>query len=411
MSTIAGESVAHHNLRRILKVVRELGEASRREVARRTGLSTPTVTRHVSELVEAGVLRSSANHERGPAGPGRPPRALRLDPSFGCVLGVDVGEHTIRASVIDFCGEVVVSMRAPSRARRGREASLDGLACAVRTALERADAGPGGSRELLATAIGVPGIVDVDEGRVRDAPNFPGWQDLALRDLLRDRVGLGPHVRIDNDVNLATVGESAHGVGRGHQSFVFVSVRRGIGAGIVLGGQLMRGHAGMAGEIGFMAFAGDFDHRSAHGLGHLETIAGEQTLLERVQARDAVRWRGEDDHDGPSLRDLCLAAAGGDAEAAAAVEGALEHYGVAIANIVSLLDPALVVIGGDLAVIGETAVARTREVLRRLVPHAPLLRSSVLGEDAALQGAVHQAHVDACAAVPGVIHPLARGPA
>lgn len=407
MPTNPAASVAHKNLHAILEVVREAGTVSRREVAQRTGLSPATVTRHVTELVDAGVVRLADARGDGQAGPGRPARALSLDPGFGRVLGVDVGEHTIRASVADFAGGALASKSVSSCAAQGRDASLARLLEAIDGALAMVGDGkeaPG----LHASVIGVPGIVRVEDGCVVDAPNFPGWRDLPLRALLQERRALGVNVRVENDVNLAAVGESAHGAGRGHDSFVFVSIRRGIGAGLVLDGQLRRGHAGMAGEIGFMAFDAAFDHREAHGLGHLETRAGEQSLLDRAQASDPARWRrdGPDPAD-PSLRDLCLAAADGDSGAATILDEALRQYAVAVANIVSLLDPQLVIVGGDVAVIGETAVARIREGLHRLVPHAPILHAAALGEEAVLKGALHQANLDACVMVPGVIHPLA----
>lgn len=406
MSTLMGESVAHHNLRSILRVVQAHGAVSRRGVADETGLSTPTVTRHVNELVEAGVLRS-APATPAANGPGRPPRELELEPGFGFTLGVDVGEHTFRAAVADFAGATVAASRRPSAARRGREASLDRLAEAISEVLEAAGlASSAVRRRLHAAVVGVPGIVDVDDGRVLDAPNLPGWHDLALRDELRERLGLEVEPRIENDVNLAAVGEAYRGAGRGHRDFVFVSVRRGIGAGIFLDGRLQRGHAGMAGELGFMATSHEFDHRAYGGLGHLETSAGEQALLERVQNCNTSR-SGVDEE--PSMRDICLAARDGDSAALEVLEDAFRRYGVAVANVVSILDPELVVLGGDVVLVGDAVVRRIREVLHRLVPHAPVLRSSVLGEDAALQGALQQAHMDACDLVPGVIHPLGRG--
>lgn len=407
MSTITSESVAHQNLRSILETVLGAGAVSRSEIARRTGLSTPTVTRHVGELADAGVLRLTVGSNSSKSGPGRPARDVALEPGFGRVLGVDLGEHTIRLAVANFAREVLASRQCPSAARRGREASLNRLTEAIRNLLAEASSGSDPAQGLHTVVIGIPGIVKVEEGKVVDAPNFPGWRDLPLAAELRDRLSLDADVRIENDVNLAAVGEAARGAGEVHEDFVFVSIRRGIGAGIFLDGRLRRGRAGMAGEIGFMATSPDFDYRTAEGLGHLETVAGEQALVDRARRRDPRRWsQPPAEDDAISLRDLCLAARSGDETALAVLEPAFRHYGVAVANIVGLLDPELVVVGGDVTVIGDLAVERIRETLQHLVPHAPAVRPSLLGEDAALQGALHQAHLDAIGLVPSFVRPL-----
>ena len=409
MPTLRGQSsVAHHNLRTIVQAVQAAGTLSRREVAQRTGLSTPTVTRHVNELVAVGALRLNAPANAGNAGPGRPAEELELDPGFGCVLGVDVGEHTIRAAVANFAGRAVAAIDRPTMGRKGRETSLDQLAGAMRDVLQEARLNlPEQGDRLRALVLGVPGMVRVVDGVVLDAPNLAGWTDLPLADALRERLQLADGIRIENDVNLAAVGESARGAAKGVGDFVFVSVRRGIGAGIFVDGRLLRGHGGMAGELGFMASTPGFDHRAAGGLGHLETTAGEQTLLERVQERDRGGWSLSPDE--LSLRDLCLATRDGDRTAGAIMDEALLSYGVAVANIASLLDPELVVVGGDVAILGDRATDRIRAVVHRLVPHAPKLRTSMLGEAATLQGALHQAHMQACQTVPGVLEPVGGG--
>lgn len=404
MPVAVGDTVAQQNLHHILDAVRGEGHLSRREVARRTGLSTPTITRHVNELLEAGVLRVSANGAAEPPKPGRPAQGLSLAPDYGTLVGVDVGEHVVRIAAADFAGRVLSTCKVPAHATAGRDASIGALTQAIRDTLDGAcDAATDPARPLVAV-VGVAGIVANEDGTVIDAPNFTGWRDLRLAEHVSAALGpSGPdpgdgplrHVRVENDVNLAAVGEAARGVGIGHDDFVFVSVRRGIGAGVFVGGRLLRGHAGMAGELGFMALRPDFDRHLAGGLGHLETVAGEQALLERAGPAPS----------GPSLRDLCTAAAAGDETDLALLDEALETYGVAVANITSLLDPSLVVIGGDLMPIGAHAVDRIRGVVHRLVPHAPALHCSVLGEDAALQGALHQAHLDACAAVPRTLRP------
>lgn len=425
MSTLKGQSsVAHHNLRSIVHAVQDAASLSRRDVSRRTGLSTPTVTRHVNELVAAGVLSSASPENAENHGPGRPAEELELAPDYGRILGVDVGEHTVRAAVADFAGRVVADCERPTLGRKGLDASMAQVTGAIAEVLSRQSLGsrtsdatatsepPSATPEvstpsrpgradnvrLLAAVIGVPGMVDARRGVVLDAPNLHGWRNLDLRAAILEHAGLEGTVLIENDVNLAAVGEAAMGAVQGSRSFVFVSIRRGIGAGIFVDGRLLRGHRSVAGELGFMASDPTFDYRSVGGLGHLETTAGEQHLLERAATEDPDRWPPE--RDDVTLRDLCLAVRDGDPIATAIMEEAFQRYGVAVANIASLLDPEQVVVGGDITVIGATAVARIEEVVRRLVPHAPVVRCSELGENAALKGALHQAHMHACDTLP-----------
>lgn len=390
---------ARSNVQNIIETIRENRSLSRRAIARNTGLSAPTVTRIVNELITVGAVRANGVGG-GKPGPGRPAGLISLDPSHGFIVGVDIGEHTIRVALGDITGNILATRRVPSVAREGGHLTFQNLVGGIEEALAAAES-PEGSvsrRPVRGITVGVPGMVDRQAEIVLDAPNIRGWQHYPLKQLLQERYPQAA-VRVENDVNIAAVGESAHGVGRHHRDFVFVSFRQGIGAGICIDGELYRGGTGMAGEIGFMAFDPGFSYAQAAGLGHLETVVGEQALLDRARESGFELAEGGSVAD-LSLRDLCLAAKEGNEAAGATLDGALGTYGVAVANIASLLSPELVVIGGDLTVIGDLAVERIEATVNRLTPHRPRIMASLLGEDAGLQGAFHQAQVDSCATLP-----------
>jgi predicted NBD/HSP70 family sugar kinase len=389
------EKSARQNVHNVIEVIRESRRISRRAIAEETGLSAPTVTRIVNELITTGAVRASDGAQHGKPGPGRPAGLVSLDPGHGFIVGADLGEHTIRVALGDITGSVLSTGRVASVAKEGGHLTFQNLVGAIDDALASLDFSPADSRPpIRGISVGVPGMVDRSGETVLDAPNIRGWREYPLKQLLQDRYP-DAVIRVENDVNFAALGESAFGVGKDYRDFVFVSFRQGIGAGLCIDGELYRGGTGMAGEIGFMAFDPRFSYSHSGGLGHLETLVGEQALLERAgpTAFDNIDQSSSGE---PSLRDLCLSARSGNQLARAVLESALGTYGVAVANIASLLSPELIVIGGDLTVVGDLAVASITETVARLTPHRPRLMASRLGEDAGLQGALNQAQVDAC---------------
>jgi glucokinase len=375
-------------------VIREHREVSRKIIADETGLSTPSITRLVNELIEANILCLGSSAQEEGAGPGRPASVVKLNPSHGCVIGVDLGEHEIHAAIGDMSGKIAMRHSEPAFSDEGGEATFESLIRAIREVHRQYHAGFSQDLPpLRSVTIGVAGMVDPNSAAVVDAPNVKGWKNYPLRDQLESKFP-GLAIRVENDVNVAAIGESVCGVARGCQNFVFAGFRRGIGSGIFIGGKLYRGNAGFAGEIGKMSFDPEFKHSQAGGLGFLETVSGESVLLERA-AKSGCNLSTEQGRS-PTLKSLCQAAVAGDEVAAKIVDDAFRNYGVAIANIASLLDPELVVVGGELAPIQDLAVTRIGQTVRQLIPNPPRIEGSSLGPDAPLVGAFQQAHRDAC---------------
>ena len=388
---VAIDTSSTRSLQKVLEVIRSHGTVSRRRIAAETGLSSPSVTRIVNELLDADVLVIEDDRVTHASGPGRPAELLGFNPDHARIAGVDIGEHTIRVALGDLRGRVIGRSTAPTQARIGGDRTLSNLVDTIRRAVE--DASSSG-KPIRAITVGVPGTVDVETATVRDAPNISGWHDFALGTRLLEAFP-DASIRIENDVNTAAIAEHAFGVARDVQDFVFVSFRRGIGGGVFLNGELYRGATGLSGEIGFTAYDPDFSFEQADGLGHLETIAGEQQLL-TIASENGYEHAERRSVEELSLRDLCLAVRAGDDAARGAIDRALRSYGVAVANIVCLLDPELIVIGGDLTLLGDDAAHAIERTVRKVTPHLPRIRMSELEEDAVLVGALHRAHVDMC---------------
>jgi len=193
-------------------------------------------------------------------------------------------------------------------------------------------------------------------------------------------------VQVENDVNLAALGEMWRGAGRGRRHLLFVAPGTGIGAGIIIDGRLHRGAHHFAGEIGYCCPSPEYLDEDYGLLGCLETLASGPGLLRRARERLGGRLDA-----GATARDVFEMARAGDAEAAALCEETATLIGIAVGNVVAALDPEVVVFGGGLSREGESLLGRVREVVYRMVPVRPEIVVSTLGDDAQLHGAVRAA--------------------
>ena len=338
------------NRQRLLEAVRRSGPISRADLAKATRLSPPTVSALVEDLLhEVGLM-----HEVGvgTSKGGRPPILLQFNREFGYLAGIDVGSRVLRVALADLQGHVLARHQVPTDPAGG-PAIIDQVCALVN---EVFDLTGRDRRKLYAVGVGAPGMTNVHTGRVINAVNLPGWVDLPLRDLLQAR--MNAPVRVDNDANMAALGERWQGSARRVNDFVFLALGAGVGAGIVVGGRLHRGHHWYAGEVSHMNL--DFrEWRTDFGArGYLESHVGAAVL---------------DDATPEVLDHLAI------------------YLGTALANIVAVLDPALIVLGGDPGYGGERLIEPIRRVVARIVPNLPAIELSSLGDDAQLVGAVYSA--------------------
>jgi predicted NBD/HSP70 family sugar kinase len=344
----------------LLERMRGNGPVSRGDLARASGLSKPTVALALTSL-ERDALVQHAGRRVG--GRGRNASLYEIRSDAGFVLGLDVGREFVRGAVADLAGAVRARESRPTRSSSGlsRVRELGALADDLLR-----DAGVGGNGTLLHTVVGSPGVIDPDGRALRLAPNLPGWERPAvLRDLRRL---LGAETAIENDVDAAAVAERDHGHGRDVSTFAFVSVGTGIGMGLVLDGKLHRGTHGAAGEIAFLPLDG----------GALESAASAAAVV-RAARRSGTRLH--------SARGVFEAAAAGDERAREVVAEEAAIVARALAAIVSVVDPELIVLGGGIGRapgFAEQVSARLAE----LSPVVPEVRPSALGPDAVVDGCI-----------------------
>lgn len=357
------------NQRLLLDLLFTRGPAIRAQLARETGLSLPTVIAALRDLEEAGLVRTAGRHEPEH---GRPTAAYEANPRAGHVVGVDIGREKLLVLVADLAGEPLgPPLEARNRARTA-DALVDQAEAVVTQAIEQA-----GLRadDVTHTVIGSPGVLDPGRGQIRYAPNLPGWQRPGLAETLADR--LGAALTIDNDANLAALGEHAYGTARGLDNYVYLHIETGVGLGLVLNGRLYRGR-GAAGEIGFLPLG---DRRSQHA---------KRGMLEESIAADAIVRRAlEEGMTGPlTAEEVFDAARRSDKPALRTVHVVGEYVGSLVAGILAFLDPELIVFGGGIGRNLDLLEPPITESLAAITPLRPRLAVSALGAEAVLRGAV-----------------------
>jgi predicted NBD/HSP70 family sugar kinase len=373
--------VREYNLGLVLRQVVDQGPRSRATLALETGLNKSTVSSLVADLIDAGLLRDAPDEER-PGTVGRPPQNVELDPDGPYVLGLEVNVDYLAAEATDLAGVAHHRAFVPNDNRADPWEVLGRLLGMAERALEQPFAA---GRRAAATTVAVPGLVD-GEGRLVVAPNLH-WSDVAVAELLSPV--LGP-VMVENEANLGAVAELAEGAGRGLRDFVYVSGEIGIGAGIVIGGELFRGARGFGGEIGHLTIDPYGPPCGCGSRGCLERLAGQDALL-RLAGWDP-RMRGPGSRPEWPGAMLAEAAREGNAKTLEALSRVGHTLGIAIASVVNMLNPEAVLLGGYFAPL----VDWLREPIEREL-HSRLLAgdgsgcrvlAARLGGEAAVRGAV-----------------------
>src|SRR5688572_16200390 len=245
---------------------------TRAELIEATGLSAPTVGSLVGDLIRSGVVRDLG---AGPSRGGRRPSFMEFNARHGCIGGIDLGPTRTRLAPADLRGEPLAHDVIATPSRLAPESLLKHLADALRSLMREANLAPD---RLIAVGAGAPGAVEFDQGIVTEAPNLRSWSRVPMRAIL-ERALRVPTI-VENDVNLAILGERWRGAAKGHHTCVYITVGTGIGAGIIVDDVLHRGHHFMAGEIAFMCMGAQYINSGVPRC--LESLASLKALAERA---------------------------------------------------------------------------------------------------------------------------------
>ncbi len=377
------------NARRVLRLLRLHGPCSRADLVRYSGLSAPTVSAGIAYLQKKEIVESLGP---GRSSGGRPPRLLRFNSKLGYVVGVDIGTTLVRVALADLNGTVIGKWVETAHAHSTPQ-QVTALVIASLRKLRRDGDIP--QKKLLALAAGVPGITDTRAGVLLSAPILPaGWRSVPLRQIFEAETGIP--ATIENDVNLAALGESWRGTARGARDFVFLTIGTGVGAGIFVNGHLYHGSDWAAGEIGYLYVPGTEETPLAiNRPGSLESIIGAKGIERSWQA--LCKSKGRNNHRGPAnltpgeIFDL---AEKGKNQGVAILQRTARILADAITNLCVILNSSLVVLGGRVGS-HPALFEATRRIVERNDFCRPRLALSVLGREAPLVGAIWLALKDA----------------
>ncbi len=351
------------NEQAVLETLRKNGPLTRSVLTARLNLSKSTVSSIVHSLL---AQRLVTERRAARAGVGRRPRAVALNPDAGYVAGVDLGATRIRLAVADLTGQIRERVHAPTPS-----AGLDALLRTIEHLYARAlDGARVPRRRVMAVGIGVPGAVDAGGQEIRLCVNVPYLNGVRLREVLARRLRVA--VVMDNDVNLAAVGEKWRGRAAAVPHFAYLAVGTGVGMGIVIGGELYRGATGYAGEVGYLPVPAGGAHVP------VETFLGGPGIA--ALARERTPYR--------TPEDVFAAARAGDPQAGEVVDQVARLLAWTISCVNAALDLSLVVLGGGVGQNADLLLDPVRAHLRRLVPFAPEVAPSALSGEATLLGAV-----------------------
>ncbi len=339
---------------KMLALIRERRATTRAELVELTGLARSTVALRVDALLRLGYLRAE---ELASSSGGRPPTVLSLNPALGCVLAADFGATRAHLALCDLETGIL--------AEQSHETGVGSDPVRLLTWLRdrlgelRAEAGTSAG-ELLAVGLGIPAPVDVASGRPVNPPLMPGWNDFPVAEWLTGELGVP--ALVDNDANVMALGE--HRLNWSEtDDLVFVKVATGIGCGIIARGEVFRGAAGAAGDLG---------HVRAAGGGEVLCACGQRGCLEAIASGPALAAAlGQRGVEASGARGVAELIRSGEPQAVAAARDAGREIGGVLATIVNFFNPAAVVFGGEIPDASEDLLAGVREaVYRRSLPLA-----------------------------------------
>lgn len=362
------------NKEEVLQQVIQHGQISRADIAKRTKLSRPCVSALVDEMIHEGLLQEvGVGSSKG----GRKPILLQYNYQAFVIAGAIFEGSTLDMTIADLRGEFLARYRKKLAQPADGEAVIEDLALGLERLLEES----GMSRErLLGVGVGLQGVTQRGSGTVSFSPST-GWMGSPIQQAIEARLGVP--VIIDNDVNLMTLGEYVRGVGVGHTHVVYMYVGTGIGSGVILDGQFYRGSSEAAGEIGFMIIGPDQQRRNGAS-GVFESHYSVPGILE--QAKGILSGFQE----GMSvIEELNRHAKAGSRPAQSLLDDVYRHWAYGMANIVSVVNPELLILSGEMVHIDEEGIKQMSGWLCEWVPEVPILKKATLGEQAGLIGAVH----------------------
>lgn len=335
------------NLSLVMNILRTQAPISRAALAQATGLNKATVSDLVFDLMERGFIREVGMKS---SGTGRPATLLTLHPAAGFIVSCEIAVDFIEVLVTDFAPEVFWQVKERTSPEMGQQAILERTLALLFQAVEK---GRATEAPLFGVAIGVPGMVDSTSGTLLFAPNL-GWNNVELLAFF-EKANFGAPVFVDNEANLAALGEHYFGAARGYDNVLYLSGNIGLGGGVVRDGHLCRGVSGVASEFGHMTMNPDGELCNCGNRGCWETQVSQKALYRYLDEFINAGKKSILEHlsGNYSVESIVDAARMRDEAAILALEKTGRHLGIGIASLLNALNPELVVLGGMLSLAAD----------------------------------------------------------
>ena len=389
--SIPKENVKNLNKHAIIDLIRFTPNGiSRVELARQLNLTRAAVTSIINDLQAIGIVNEV---ERSyPAG--RKPIVLEINPTIGNVVGIDLGATHVTILLTNFAAHVIREAEKPIDVDEGPKAVLEQINQLLLGMLKEENLT---IEDLKAICLGVPGPVVLNQGMVSEPPIMPGWDKFPIESYVKSMWKIP--VVIGNDAELGAIGEWAYGAGRGENNLIYIKVGKGIGAGLLLEGQIFHGATGSAGEIGHITIDENGPLCSCGNRGCLEAMAGGNAVAHRAIEMVRKGQRTELSQIQPvesiQSRDVIAAACSGDLVSQQILTDAGAHLGTAIASVVNIFNPSMIIIGGGVSQIGDLLLEPIRKAVQKrslkMASRRLRISTALLGRRSSAIGAVVQA--------------------
>lgn len=355
------------NRRTVLSLIMKEKTISRAMISSLTNLSKSTVSSIVEELLSENIIREMGEGFSTKLG-GRKPISLVFNPCAGNIVGLDIGAFKSICIISDLSGKIL-AREVIQKMNSNDDNYFPHIIEVVKSMIEKL----GVKDKLIGMGVGIPGTTDIENGIARFVPKL-NWVDYPIRDILAKEFDMD--VYVDNDVNMAVFGEKWLGIGKEYSNFVFISIGDGIGSGIIIDNKIYRGNNYTSGEIGYLILSRDAlktENYTPDAYGYFESVASGSAMEKKM---------------GISCKDVFEKALHNDLDAISAVNEMIEYLSMGIANIISILSPEAVILGGGVSKSGLGLLLSIRKEVSRLTPVKSEIVLSVLEDDAGVMGCI-----------------------
>ena len=353
----------------VLRTIEKNGSISRADVGKIVGLTPPTVSAIVKDLVERDIVQEIG---KGDSSGGKKPILLKINSKIAYMIAVDLGgENGIRVALMDLSYNIVNEKFGPKIEALNSQKLKNALSVILKDFIKEINIS---KEKILGICIGIPGIIDTKLKKVTVAPRL-NWE-ISLEDLTLKEIGIP--ITLENDVNLMALGEKTKGIAQKIKNFVFVGERTGIGAGIIINRKIYKGANNAAGEVGYLLIDPEYAPKSSRDYGCLEKLASYKIIVEKAKKKLGKTVEA---------MDVFKMAAEGNSIALGIIKEALKFLAYGIGNISCVFNPELVIIGGKISILPSRFLEEMKTNIGEIIPFVPKIEFSKLGEDGVLIGA------------------------